>query len=235
MILQITGAPGSGKSFSLRNLNPSETVVIDTDMKGLGWSGWRTSYNKTLKNYITENDIDKIKSYILGIVKSMPHVKTIVIDTLSTIMTDKLHSDRKKAGFDKYKSLGDDAYELYSFVRTQIPDEIIVVFMCHSEKYKYIDESFQEQTYERTLFPGAMTTKMNLAKFLNYNLYTVYDSAEEDISKRFKLSTISNGRNEARSVYGVLPHVMPNDLAEVIRLIKEKDLMIEPAATKPTA
>ena len=230
MILQITGTPGSGKSFSLKNLNPAETVIFDTDMKGLSFAGWRAFYSKEKKNYICENDIDKIKSYIMGIMKTMPHIKVIAIDTLSTILTDKLHADRKKPGFDKFKSLGDDAYELYSFVRNNVPDDIIVIFICHSEKYKVIDENFQEQTHERTLWPGNMATKMNLAKFLSYNLYTIYDMNETEESKRFKLSTVSNGRNEARSTFGVLPALMPNDLSEVIKLIREKDLMIEAAA-----
>lgn len=230
MILQITGSPGSGKSFSLKNLDPNETVIIDTDMKGLSFAGWRALYSKEKKNYIMENDIDKIKSYIMLIIKSMPHVKVIAIDTLSTILTDKLHGDRKKTGFDKFKSLGDDAYELYSFVRQNVPDEMIVIFVCHSEKYKVIDEFHQEQTHERTLWPGNMATKMNLAKFLSYNLYTIYDIGETDETKRFKLSTVSNGRNEARSTYGVLPKTMPNDLSEVISLIRQKDLML-PTAT----
>lgn len=227
MILQITGTPGSGKSFSLKNLDPTETVIIDTDMKGLSFAGWRSFYSKDKKNYIIENDIDKIKSYIMGIIKTMPHVKVIAIDTLSTILTDKLHGDRKKPGFDKFKSLGDDAYELYSFVRQNVPEEIIVIFVCHSEKYKVIDESFQEQTHERTLWPGNMATKMNLSKFLSYNLYTIYDISETEESKRFKLSTVSNGRNEARSTFGVLDSVVPNDLSLVIKAIREKDLLID--------
>lgn len=225
MILQITGAPASGHTYSLRNLPSNKTVFIDTDKKGMGWAGWRADYNKDNKNYIQESNIDKIKSYIMGIIKSMPHVKIIVVDTLNTILTDKLHEDRKKPGFDKFKSLGDDAYELYSFVRDNVPDEIIVIFMAHSEKYKVIDESFQEMTHERTLFPGNMATKMNLHKFLNYNLYTYIDPEEEDTSKKYKFKSVTNGRNEARSVAGVLPETMPNDMLFVISQIYEKDFM----------
>ena len=223
MILQITGAPASGKTFSLRNLPSDKTVFIDTDKKGMAWIGWRSTYSAEKKNYIKESNIDKIKSYMLGIVKTMPHVKIIVIDTLNTILTDKLHDDRKKPGFDKWKSLGDDVYELYGFVRDNIPDDIIVIFMAHSEKYKVTDESLQEITHERTLFPGNAATKNNLSKFLNYNLAAYVDNTEEDINKKYKIRTISNGRDETRSLYGVLPEIMPNDINEVIKLIYEKE------------
>lgn len=36
-LIGIMGEPGSGKSTSLRNLNPEETYYCDCDGKGLNW------------------------------------------------------------------------------------------------------------------------------------------------------------------------------------------------------
>ena len=47
----ITGASGSGKTTSLRNLNYKEAFYIDADGKGLSWKGWRKQYCKENKNY----------------------------------------------------------------------------------------------------------------------------------------------------------------------------------------
>jgi dephospho-CoA kinase len=39
ILVQLTGDPGSGKSFSVKTLNPKETFVIDADGKGLAYAG----------------------------------------------------------------------------------------------------------------------------------------------------------------------------------------------------
>jgi dephospho-CoA kinase len=39
MLIQITGEPGSGKSRSLKSLDPKETFIIDADGKGLAYAG----------------------------------------------------------------------------------------------------------------------------------------------------------------------------------------------------
>ena len=40
-VICIAGESGSGKTTSLRNLNPAETYIIDADKKGLSWRGWK--------------------------------------------------------------------------------------------------------------------------------------------------------------------------------------------------
>lgn len=44
-VICIAGESGSGKTTSLRNLNPSETYIIDADKKGLSWRGWKKHYS----------------------------------------------------------------------------------------------------------------------------------------------------------------------------------------------
>ena len=45
------GESGSGKTTSLRTLNPQETFIIESDGKGLSWRGWKKQYSKSNKNY----------------------------------------------------------------------------------------------------------------------------------------------------------------------------------------
>ena len=51
-VICIAGESGSGKTTSMRNLDPKTTLYIDCDKKGLSWKGWRTQYNEKNKNYI---------------------------------------------------------------------------------------------------------------------------------------------------------------------------------------
>ena len=237
-LLQITGLPSTGKSFSLKTLNPKETYIIDSDDKGLTYAGWRTSYNSTNKNYVKESDIDKIKSYLAGIVKNRPDIKIIVIDTINTILTDFLQKERKKINFDVWREVANDAYELYSFAKgLERPgdDNLIIVFIAHAEEYRSINpQTGMEELHFRTLFPGKQATKNRLSKFLPYNVYTYLDFEEQEHEKRYKFRTQNTGFCEARSTYGVLPLTMGNDLGEVIRLIRKYDLEIPEIASTAT-
>ena len=49
-VICIAGESGSGKTTSLRNLNPAETYIIDADKKGLSWRGWKKYYSIENKN-----------------------------------------------------------------------------------------------------------------------------------------------------------------------------------------
>ena len=44
-ILGIMGESGSGKTTSMRNLDPKTTYYLDCDKKGLSWKGWKNQYN----------------------------------------------------------------------------------------------------------------------------------------------------------------------------------------------
>ena len=51
LIICVAGESGSGKTTSMRNLDPATTFYIDCDKKGLSWKGWRNDYNEDNKNY----------------------------------------------------------------------------------------------------------------------------------------------------------------------------------------
>ena len=50
-VIAIAGESGSGKTTSLRNLDPASTYIFDADKKGLSWRGWKKQYNSENKNY----------------------------------------------------------------------------------------------------------------------------------------------------------------------------------------
>lgn len=48
-VICIMGESGSGKTTSMRNLDPDSTYYIDSDRKGLSWKGWKKQYNEKKK------------------------------------------------------------------------------------------------------------------------------------------------------------------------------------------
>ena len=72
-LIGIMGEPGSGKSTSLRNLNPEETYYCDCDGKGLNWKGWRDQYSTDKSNYVKTSFPQTIVKYLLNIAEKAPH------------------------------------------------------------------------------------------------------------------------------------------------------------------
>ena len=76
----ILGKSGSGKSTSIKTLNPKETVVFNVLKKRLPFKGSNKLYNEENKNLFNLDDYSQIVSYLQGIDKSATYVKTVIID-----------------------------------------------------------------------------------------------------------------------------------------------------------
>jgi hypothetical protein len=213
--IQVLGLPGTGKTYSMKDLDPSVTFYISCDKKSMPFRGWRNSYSKEKKNYLVTSDAVDIMSYLKLISDKLPNIKTVVIDTVSSIMSDKEMSERKKKGFDKWLDYAGDIYDLYSLASSsELRDDLIVVFMGHTEYYQ--DNSITKQ---RLLTGGAKLTKLNLEGKLTYTLYT---SVEFESGKpEYYFVTQTDGTTSARSPEGCFEFRIPNDLNYVINRIKE--------------
>lgn len=104
-VICIAGESGSGKTTSMRNLNPEETYYIDCDKKGLSWRGWKEQYNIENKNYTATDVPDKVQTLIQTISVKASHIKYIVIDTLNGIMIGDEMRRTKEKGYDKWVGL----------------------------------------------------------------------------------------------------------------------------------
>ena len=86
-LIAIAGGSGSGKTTSLRNLNPNETFIVSITGKPLPFRGFKKNYSPLRKEenvfvgnfYKSKNADDVIKIFKL-ISATMPHIKQIIID-----------------------------------------------------------------------------------------------------------------------------------------------------------
>ena len=104
-LICIMGESGSGKTTSMRTLDPAITYYIDSDGKGLAWKGWRSQYSAEKRNYVVSRDIPSIRDLIVNISQKKPETKIIVIDTLNTCMVDKEVKGMKENGYGKWIDL----------------------------------------------------------------------------------------------------------------------------------
>jgi hypothetical protein len=127
------GESGSGKTTSLRNLDPETTYIIDCDKKGLPWKGWRNQYAVDKKNYYQTDDPSLVMNIMNKINRqdNMAHIKTLVIDTINGVMVAEEMRKAKEQGFGKWTDLAQYVWEIFDVALT-MRNDLTVVIIAHS-------------------------------------------------------------------------------------------------------
>lgn len=132
-VIGILGESGSGKTTSMRNLDPETTMIVDCDKKGLPWRGWRDQYNGTKENYIA-TDVPSIVMSVLRNVNEKDkysHIKTVVIDTINGVMVSEEMRNAKVQGYGKWTDLAQYVWEIFDFALT-MRDDLTVIIVGHA-------------------------------------------------------------------------------------------------------
>lgn len=129
----ILGKSGTGKSSSIRGLNPEETLIINVLGKKLPFKGSNSLYNRDKKNLFQIDDYSQIISLLEGCSKNAPHIKNIIIDDMIYSMRKEYFRRAKEAGYGKYTELAMHMQQIISTCES-IRDDINVFFMLHTEE-----------------------------------------------------------------------------------------------------
>lgn len=212
----VSGQPASGKTTGAETLDATKTVFLDADGKGMSWIGWKKSYNVENKNYFKPTTVSEAYKYIKAIHDKRTEVKVIILDTISTLMSNSEMEILKNPSRDQWADFASEVYELFKLIRELEREDLTVVVMSHIDIYE-----LNGVQCSRIKTNGKKLTKINLNSFLTYNLYTkvTYDGGEA----KYELVTVSDGTTEARAMKGVFEPVIPNDLKMVIDTIIEKE------------
>ena len=189
------GESGSGKTTSLRTLDPSTTYIIDADKKGLSWRGWRAQYSTPKHNYRVEDD-NAIILEMLRRINSSPdfaHVKTVVVDTINGVMVSDEYHRRSERGYDKWQDLAWSIWGVIDYALT-MRDDLTVVFMAHGQTER--DDS------------GVQFT-------------TVLNAKQVDGTYIFETRSPTSTAKAPMGLFET--DTVPNDMAAVIAALKEYD------------
>ena len=211
----IYGQPASGKTFSLRNLDPASTVIIDADKKGaLPWRGYAKDYSFEKKNFFPVSSLLKLDDTLRKIGKpENDYVKTIVVDGFNNALTtevlfyDDVNNTNNK--FEKYEQLSKRVVKLIDTAQN-LRNDLTVVFTAHVETA----DPYVPSDVDKIFTPGRqLKEKIKLeSKFL----YVFYSKNEDD---DFFFETLPN-KSTARTPHECFEKRIPNDLAAVIDIIK---------------
>lgn len=130
----ILGKSGSGKSSSIRTLDPKTTVIINVLKKRLPFKGSQKLYNKESNNLFNIDDY----SGIVNIIKSIDtnanakYVRNIVIDDGTYIMRGEYFKTAKQTGFSKFVDM---AAHFQSIIKTaeDARQDLNIFLIMHSE------------------------------------------------------------------------------------------------------
>lgn len=169
-VIGIMGESGSGKTSSMRNLDPATTFYIDCDKKGLAWKGWRDQYNKDNENYLV-TDFAQTVQQTIGLISTKEkysHIKTVVIDTLNGIMVADEVRRMKEKGYDKWQDLAQCVWQLLDSLYT-FREDLTIIVICHSQTQKE-DDGY---TFTRIKTSGKKLDKLNVESKLTTVLYAI--------------------------------------------------------------
>lgn len=213
-LILVMGESGSGKTTSLRALDPSATYIIDADKKGLSWRGWRSQYSTARHNYKVEDD-NAIILEMLRRINSSPdfgHVKTVVIDTINGVMVSDEYHRRSERGYDKWQDLAWSIWGVIDYALT-MRDDLTVVFMAHSQTER--DDSGVQFTHVKT--SGRKLDKLVVeSKFT-----TVLNAKQVDGTYVFETRSPTSTAKAPMGLFDT--DTVPNDMAAVIAELKEYD------------
>lgn len=214
----VVGKSGMGKSTSLRNLNPEETVIVNTDQKALPFKQFSQKYSEEKRNYKKTSDVNVVIS-TLKKVNEINTVKTVIIDTWSRIMTDAIMNPgfRAEKGFDKWTKMASAQYDLINFINDSMRDDIIVYLFAHPETH-YDEAGFAA---ERIGVQGKMLERFVPESFSTIVLYAEIIKTPGQPNKHV-FRTVSSGSDTCKTPLEMFEeNTIDNDLVSVNQAIRE--------------
>lgn len=103
-VIMVLGKTGTGKTESVKKLDPKDTAVISTLGKRMLWDKER-NYSEDNKNLFNMSDHRSVINIIQNISEKGAHIKNIVIDDMIYIMTKEFFKRAGESGYGKYTEL----------------------------------------------------------------------------------------------------------------------------------
>lgn len=221
--IAIVGESGTGKSTSLRNLNPEETFIISTTGKPLPFRGWKKKYSPIKVsadgisgNYFTSSKWDQIMKILQIVDKKMPHIKQVIVDDFQYVLSYEFVDRATETGYQKFSELAQHAMEILRYSE-KMRDDCKMIFLTHSEN---VGDAMNPKYVIKTV-GKLLAEKVTLEGLFTYIFFTRVGEGA-DGRMEYKLLTNSDGTCVAKTSFGMFEEMeIDNDLNEIIKVIDE--------------
>jgi len=196
----ILGESGTGKTASLRNLDPSKTLLIQAQKKPLPFKskGWAVYDKTTAKGNILVTD----KSHVIAsALKAFKH-PIVVIDDWQYILANEFMERSEEKGFDKFTEIGRHAWDVMR-AAAHGPDWRRVYVLAHTQSDEF------GRTKIKTI-GKLLDEKITVEGMVSIVLRTVVGGGQ------YQFSTQNNGLDTTKSPMGMFSEqLIDNDLKAV--------------------
>ena len=213
-IICLAGLSNSGKSTSLKYLDPESTFIISCTNKQLQIPGFRKKYpkakiadKKLVGNWFINNNYANITKMLQLISKTREDIKVVVLDDANYLLSNETFRNANIKGYDKFISLAKNYYDLIESCMN-LREDLTVIFISHIENWGTdIDPSYRLWTTGKML-----TNAIYLDGLFSYIIYAerYVDDGTDEVHYRFKTRT--DGNDTCRSVAGCFAdkYIEPN-------------------------
>ena len=194
----ILGQSGTGKSTSLRNLNPGDVLLIQSIRKPLPFKSkdWKTLTGEGGSIYVSDN-----AEQIIKVMKKCTR-PIIILDDMQYIMANEYMRRAQETGFSKFTEIGKKTWDIFN-AASQLDDN----------KRVHTEENDQGKTKIKTI--GKMLDeKITLEGMVTVCMQTAI------INDQYVFMTRNNGNNTVKTPIDMFDseHI-PNDLSVVDQAI----------------
>lgn len=223
-LICLAGQSNTGKSTSLRTLDPKSTFIISCTNKQLQIPGFRKKYTKVeikdkklIGNWYVSNNYAQIGKILSAVSNTRPEIKVVVLDDINYLLSNETFENALDKGYTKFSVMAKNYYDLLADCQL-LRDDLTVVVITHTENYGTdMDPQYRMWTTGKML-----TQQINLDGMFSYIIYSdrYIDDADDEVHYRFKTRT--DGNDTCRSVVGCFTekYIEP-DMKAVIDRINE--------------
>ena len=207
-LVGIVGQTGTGKSTSIKHLNPEETYIINVAKKELPFKGSEKLYNTENKNYKEVEDANEISRLLKTISEKAPHIKNIIIEDSNYIMGFNMVAKATETGFTKFSVMAKDMVDLFRTAR-QLRDDITVFYLTHPEE---VMDGQDVIGYKIKTAGKLIDNQVLLEGLLTVCLYTLVEE-NKDGTANYQFVTNRYRKYPAKSPDGMFQELkIPNNL-----------------------
>lgn len=216
-LIGIVGETSTGKSTSIKHLNPDETYIINVAKKELPFKGSEKMYNTEKKNYKEVDDANEITRLLKTISEKAPHIKNIIIEDSNYIMGFNMVAKATETGYTKFSLLAKDMVDLFRTAR-MLRDDIVVFYFTHPE---VIEDAGEIIGYKIKTAGKLIDNQVLLEGLLTVCLYTLVEE-QKDGTSSYNFVTNRYRKFPAKSPAGMFDEMkIPNNLQTVLDKVKE--------------
>jgi len=216
-LVGIVGETSTGKSTSIKHLNPDETYIINVAKKELPFKGSEKMYNTEKKNYKEVDDALEIARLLKTISDKASHIKNIVIEDSNYIMGFNMVAKATETGYQKFSLMAKDMVDLFRTART-LREDIIVFYFTHPE---VIEDSGEIIGYKIKTAGKLIDNQVLLEGLMTVCLYTLVEE-QKDGTANYSFVTNRFRKFPAKSPSGMFDEIkIPNNLQLVVDKVNE--------------